>query len=105
MTFSTRLSFVPLVRSPSLTSGIVCAMVFAACAEVRGGESHAKPGAAKTEPLVGFPFAPGVMPLVEEEIADSLKQRGQTDHFDRFGRYAVETLKRTAGAGVGSEMP
>ena len=64
-------------------------------------------GEAKPEPKpqwVGEPLAPGMIELLQNEIAAGLKRRGIQNNFARFRSYAASRLNATAGRYTGSEL-
>ncbi len=63
-----------------------------------------KSEAGKKPAPVGEPLAPGMIRLLQKEIAAGLKRRGIEAQFARFGRYAGSRLNATAHPGAGSEL-
>ncbi len=78
--------------------------------EDREGESAEKPAHSEghasypSDGEVGEPLAPGMIELLQKEIAAGLKRRGIQDKFARFRRYAAGKLNSTAGPRTGSEL-
>ena len=63
-----------------------------------------KPEVAQTPKPVGEPLAPGMIELLQNEIAAGLKRRGIQTKFARFRSYAAGKLDSTAGPRTGSEL-
>lgn len=78
--------------------------------EDRKGESAEKPdhseghGSYPSDGQVGEPLAPGMIELLQNEIAAGLKRRRIQDKFARFRSYAARKLDSTAGPRTGSEL-
>ncbi len=54
--------------------------------------------------IYGEPLAPGMVRLLQDEIATGLRKRGVDGDFARFQRYAGSRLDATAAAYTGSEL-
>jgi hypothetical protein len=63
-----------------------------------------EPEAAPQPAPVGEPLAPGMIELLQNEIAAGLKRRGIEASFARFQSYAGSRLDATAGSRTGSEL-
>jgi hypothetical protein len=53
---------------------------------------------------VGEPLAPGMMRLLQDEIINGFKRRGNTDRFARFQSYAIAKVNQSAPKYTGSEL-
>ena len=53
---------------------------------------------------VGQPLAPGMMAILQQEIINSVRERGVMDNFSRFQRYTGYKLDSSAAAYTGSEL-
>ena len=56
------------------------------------------------ETAVGEPLAPGMVEILQQEIVNSVRERGITDNFARFQRYTGYKLDTSAAAYTGSEL-
>ena len=56
------------------------------------------------EPSVGERLAPGMIEILQEEIRNSIRQRGIADNFRRFQNYTGYKLDSSAAAYTGSEL-
>ena len=55
-------------------------------------------------PIYGEPLAPGIVKLMQNEIVNALRNRGNEGDFARFQSYAAGRLYASAGAFTGSEL-
>ena len=65
-----------------------------------------KPTDGKAAPLsaVGEPLAPGMIEIMQQEIASGLRNRGVADRFNRFQSFAIGKLNSSSGRVTGSEL-
>lgn len=59
---------------------------------------------AEDDSAVGQPLAPGMMEILQQEIVNSVRERGEADNFGRFQRYTGYKLDSSAAAYTGSEL-
>jgi len=78
-------------------------VVVAMCATVGALAEEGKSPSIEPE-SVGEPMAPGIMTLLQQEVANGLKRRGNYSKFLQFARYAGSRLDATARPHSGSEL-